>query len=147
MKKAFISVLFILALVISVMPVNAFAVDENDVTSVSPRNGVFNDRYEIGIGGVVYVVYKDAYYVLMRGTTHAYVEIAQRALLNAKSRQNLNFEGWWPVTTYFGEKTYTATIAFQQWWNDNLDTFYGSAIDVDGIIGDDTWRRFVSVCM
>lgn len=65
----------------------------------------------------------------------------------AKSSQyGLDFAEWYPVTDYFGTYSVNANTAFQQWWNDHLEYFYGSKITVDGKVGDQTWRRFVTVC-
>ena len=147
MKKTAISILISLILIFSLLPLSAFADNGDPGDAIMPRSGVYPDRYEIDIDGITYSVYKESdNFELEFGTENDYVPIAQRALLNVKAHYGLNFASWSPITRYFGTYSVNATTAFQQWWNDHLEYFYGSAIYVDGKVGDQTWRRFVTVC-
>ena len=133
----------------SLIPICARAADAPDTKQLPARNGVTDAGYYIDISGVEYFVPVNT--VLYQGmssnsTTIEYVKIAQRALNNIKSRFGLGYSVL-SVDGLFGSNTAYATVAFQQWWNDNLSSFYGDEIDVDGIVGNDTWRRFVTVCL
>ena len=147
MKKRIIAMVLSLMLAISIFPISASADNNGSSSTPSTRSGVFSDHYEIDINGTPYSVYFNSpYFVLVEGSQNEYVPIAQRALLNAKTLYGINFESWPPITNYFGQKSSTATTAFQQWWNDHRSYFYGDPIYVDGKVGDQTWRRFETVC-
>lgn len=132
---------------VSLSPIPAFADSDGLGATFSIQSGVYSDHYDIDIDGNTYSVYfSSPYFTLVEGSQNDYVEIAQRALLNIKANWGLNFESWSPVTNYFGSKSVKATVAFQQWWNDHVTYFYGTKISVDGKVGNQTWRRFETVC-
>lgn len=147
MKKRIIAMVLSLMLAISIFPISASADNNGSSSTPSTRSGVFSDHYEIDINGTPYSVYFDSpYFLLVYGSQNEYVPIAQRALLNAKALHGIDFVSWSPITNYFGDKSSAATLEFQKWWNANYTYFYGDPIYEDGKVGDQTWRRFVTVC-
>ncbi len=145
MKKIkIISCCILILALMATLSLSAFAEKPSEPSILAPRRSANNDEYVLFINHVTYRVPYNT--VLVYGSTGYYVEVAQRALNNVKSRFGLSYETL-PVTQNYLNMCVTATSAFQQWWNDNLEYFYGSEIAVDGKVGNDTWRRFQTVCM
>lgn len=139
MKKKLVALLLVLTMVVCILPASAFAEDEN-VEPIIPQYLDPDGYYHIYI---IYDLYKVPQgTVLSYGSKYGHVYTAQMKLNEVSVKEiNLNCDVG-TVDGDFGSKTRTGTYAFQRWFNTVRSTYGVATIDVDGVIGNQTWNAF-----
>lgn len=129
--------LLVLAMAAGVFPMSAFAAKPAD-SGIMPYYEDDNYFYII-IALNEYKVPKGT--VLSYGSKGQYVNTAQMKLNEVSMKTNANCSVG-TVDGDFGVNTQNGTYAFQRWFNEHRQDYGVSMIDVDGIIGSQTWRAF-----
>lgn len=138
MKKKLVALLLVLTMAICIFPASAFAEDEN-VGPIIPQYLDPDGYYHIYIKLDLYKVPQGT--VLSYGSKYGHVYTAQMKLNEVSVKGNASCSVG-TVDGDFGSKTRTGTYAFQNWFNRVHDSYGVSSIDVDGIIGNQTWNAF-----
>lgn len=136
MKKILV-LLLVLVIATSIFPISAFATGTPD--SVAPQYIDPEGYYHIYI---IYDLYKVPQgTILSYGSTGQYVNTAQMKLNEVALQSSVGCSVG-AVDGDFGNNTRNGVYAFQRWFNSNCIYYGEGAIDVDGIIGNQTWNAF-----
>lgn len=144
MKRKLLIILIVMLVLTMILPTMAFA------DSKSSRIGnIVNGQHQIILNGYARYVpvgtqvglgYNDA------NTGHIYARIAQMSLNYVRNNFNGLYYNILAEDGIYGNGSYSAASAFQQWWNDNRAWYDNSIISVDGVCGDQSWARFSVLC-
>lgn len=144
MKKKLIALLLLLVMAVCIFPASAFAVSPCSVTgSIDDRSAadgffylmIYNKEYKIQKGTLLYNDGGEAY-----KTENKTAQLKLTELSIDFDENDINPGG---VDGYFGDGTESATKAFQKYWNNDLAYWYAAGtVDVDGLIGNETWSAF-----
>lgn len=146
MKKSVVAILMVLALVVCVFPVSAFAANNSTVNpyAVGKRNST-GENWVVTIDGTDYWV--SIYNVIGKGNSKYIreVDVAQQALNRIDARfYHAHCNAGLPDGK-FGDNTFNAVIGFQDFYNTYKAPSASYKIDVDGAIGPNTWSR-ITLC-
>lgn len=143
MKKKLVALLLVLTMVLCVFPASAFAAPAS--TNATIVDKAWSDgKYHMIIYHVEYTVPKGIVLQNDGGSVYrSHTKTAQLKLTEISDDFKQNDIDPQGRDGYFGKNTESAVWAFQNYWNDSMAYWYAAGtVDVDGIIGGQTWSAF-----
>lgn len=145
MKRTLLIILVVMLIFTMALSPMAFADSKSSRigTIINGQHRIIMNGYAryVPVGTQVGLGYNDA----NTGTTYA--RTAQMSLNYVRNTCSGLYYNTLAEDGIYGNNSYSAASAFQQWWNDHRASFDNSVISVDGVCGDQSWARFSVLCL
>ena len=144
MKKRFVALFLVLVMAVCIFPASAFAAPAS-TTSGTIKDMSWSDGYfHLLIYNKEHTIWKETLLYNDGGVTYRSAnKTAQLKLTEFSVDYGMNNINPGGTDGYFGDKTESATEAFQDYWNTDIAYWFSAGtVGVDGLIGKETWSAF-----